>query len=222
MISERRQTMKNESSGSNGGAADLLSSLVRSTQRCTTFTGDGTKLNEPNFTDDELLGDIFITMIGGHKTTATTIRFGLLLLAMNIASQRRLQQDIDDILQGLDPKDWSYDEHFKLLFKGMPGAVIAEVLRWLPPILSVPKLATQDQRLTVNGNQCTVPCDTLVAIDVVAAHRNPQQWPNNQRLPSNTTGNSTSDLIQNNDLDEFRPERWISQLTMDQKHANDL
>lgn len=212
MISERRLTMEMvEHNGQYG--TDLLSSLVKSTQ---VSSNTESKAGNPNFTDDELLADIFITMIGGHKTTATTIRFGLLLLAMNVSSQRALQQHLDRILQGRKPEEWSYDDDFKSLFKAMPGAVIAEVLRWLPPILSVPKLAVKDQPLTINGHEATVPQDTLVAINVVAAHRNPKQWPGFSTVTKSECG--TVEPL--DDMDQFKPERWLNQSS--NKDGNDL
>lgn len=201
MIAERRRTMQSSSSNAN----DLLSNLVKSTE---SRSSSSSKFSGPGFTDEELLADIFITMIGGHKTTATTIRFGILLLAMNVSSQRNLQQDIDRILQRKKPEEWDYDEDFRPLFQGMPGAVIAEVLRWLPPILSVPKLTTQDQPITIDGSESTVPSGTLVAINVVAAHRNPKQWPASE---------DGSD-----DLATFKPERWLCQATSSEKQHSDL
>ena len=191
MIGERRRIMEIENDDSKRGS-DLLSSLVKST---------GDAKNEAFFTDEELLADMFITIIGGHKTIATTIRFGLVLLAMNVSSQRNLQADIDKILQGKKPEDWSYEEDFSRLFKGMPGAAMAEVLRWVPPIPGLPKLATEDQELTVEGNSTTVPKGTMLAIDAAAAHRNPKHWPS-----STSTEKHDSE---NGDLDEFKPERWL-------------
>lgn len=88
-------------------------------------------------TDREIIGNAFVFLIAGHETTANSIQFCLVYLALNISSQRRLQRDLDSIFQGRAPDAWNYDRDVPQLFNSMAGAVLAEELRVMPPVVYV-------------------------------------------------------------------------------------
>lgn len=69
-----------------------------------------------------------------------------------------------------------------------------EELRLIPPVISIPKKTNTPQPLTVSGHRVIIPADTAVNLVTAATHRNPSAWQSN--------GDP-------NDLEEFRPERWI-------------
>ncbi|KAF2455261.1 cytochrome P450 [Lineolata rhizophorae] len=143
--------------------------------------------------DSEILGNAFVITLAGHETTSNTIHFSLLLLALNWDSQERLQKDIDRILEGRPVEEWSYEQDFPKLFAGMPGAVMNEELRLIPPILLIPKSTPDDapQALTVDGKQIVIPAGSDVSLCPMALHRNRKFWPSQP------------------DLDYFRPDRWF-------------
>ena len=96
------------------------------------------------------------------------------------------------------------------LFGGMPGAVLAEELRLLPPVLNIPKstYGVPDQKLVIDGKECVVLKETYCVVACAVAHRHPDYWPKGpSRLPGGRPAHPTSNV--DNDLEEFRPERWL-------------
>lgn len=61
----------------------------------TTITKTEKRGTEVNLSKQEILGDTFITVLAGHETTANTIHFMLIHLALTPSSQRHLQADVD-------------------------------------------------------------------------------------------------------------------------------
>lgn len=69
-----------------------------------------------------------------------------------------------------------------------------EELRLIPPVVSIPKCTKTAQPLTLDSRRVVVPANTFVNLLTVASHRDPKYW---------LQGN------QPNDLNDFRPERWL-------------
>jgi cytochrome P450 len=140
-------------------------------------------------TKEEILGNAFIFLFAGHETTANSIHYSIVYLAINVAQQRHLQADIDSIV-GVKPiSEWSYYDDMPRLYNSMPGAVIHEELRLIPAILNVPKGTHGDQVVTLDGKQIMIPDNTFIHLNIVGTHRNPRYWPETP--------------------DEFIPERWL-------------
>ena len=180
------------------------------------------KMVDQPLNDEEILGNMFVLILAGHETAANSIHFSMLYLALHPESQRRMQKDLDQIFQGRPPSEWDYDRDLPALFGGMVGAVLNEELRLVPPVIGIPKSTwgVPDQRLTVEGKECVVPGGTFVSLATPAAHRNPNYWPKgNPRLPGGKTAHPVSNL--DNDLEEFRPERWLLNESGGTQNAND-
>jgi cytochrome P450 len=109
--------------------------------------------------------------------------------------------DLDEILGGRDPSKWDYDTDLTKLFAGMPGAIMNEELRIIPPITTIPKctLPGSIQTLTVDGKDFTIPENTFIGLVATGVHRNPKYWPHDKD-ESNEAGT---------DLDDFVPDRWF-------------
>jgi cytochrome P450 len=180
-------------SGNTAAGMDLFEALIR---------GSGI-LDEKttSLQKSDLLGNAFVLMLAGHETTANTLHFSLIYLAMNWGSQKRLQEDIEKIMQGKPTQEWTYEEDFPKLFGGMTAAVMNETLRLLQPIVNIPKSTApgRPQQLTLNGEQYTIPGGTHIFLSC-AVHRNPKYWPV-------STESSTAEGVR--DVDCFRPERWL-------------
>ena len=180
-------------SGQSKGGMDLFDAIIR---------GSGI-VDEKNktFVKSDLLGNAFVLMLAGHETTANTLHFSLILLAMNWASQKRLQEDVDKIFQGRPISQWKYEEDFPKLFGGMAAAVMNETLRLLQPVLNIPKSTApgRPQQITLVGKQHVIPGGTHIFLSA-AIHRNPKYWPSS----SDTTQPGTTQ-----DVNRFRPERWL-------------
>jgi cytochrome P450 len=144
-------------------------------------------------TKQEILGNAFIFLFAGHETTANSIHYSIVLLAIALEKQRHLQADIDSIVGEKPISEWSYYDDMPRLFNSMPGAVIHEELRLIPAILNVPKSTHGDQVVTLDGKQLTIPDKTFLHLNIVGTHRNPRYWPESP--------------------DEFIPERWLPSQT---------
>ena len=186
---------------------DIIGQLVRGQVAST-----DAKNSPPPLTDSEILGNAFVLILAGHETAANSIHFALLYLALHMRSQRRLQEDLDHVFGGRPPSQWDYERDLPGLFGGMTGAVLNEELRLVPPVVNIPKstYGVPEQPLMVNGKKCTVPKDTYISLSTAAVHRNPRYWPHGPPRRDQTGGkpvHPTSNL--DNDLEEFRPERWL-------------
>lgn len=154
----------------------------------------------------DLLGNAFVLMLAGHETTANALHFSLIFLAMRWSSQKKLQAEIDEVIQGRPIEEWKYEEVFQKLFNGMPAAVMNETLRILTPINNIPKSTAPDrpQQFTMNGQSYTMPGGAYISLSS-AIHKNPKYWP----APS---GEKVVNGIP--DVQRFRPERWLNKSTM--------
>ncbi|KAL8867545.1 MAG: hypothetical protein Q9174_005597 [Haloplaca sp. 1 TL-2023] len=161
-------------------------------------------------TDEEIMGNAFIFLLAGHETAANSIHFSCLYLALHPSSQRRLQLSLDKIFGSRPICDWDYEKDFNALFSTMAGAVLAEELRLIPPVAAIPKCTLPNsppQPLKIDGKTHNILPDTYVNLISTAVQRNPKHWPSS--APSNPANpvHPTSNL--DNDLEEFRPERWL-------------
>lgn len=194
---------------------DFLASLARGAGAVPDFAtsppaNKSIVTSKQTLSDSEIIGNVFLFILAGHETTALSLLYGFIYLALHVASQRSLQSDLDRIFQGRSVEKWGYYQDIPKLFNSMAGAVVNEELRLIPPAVIIPKCTLKsqpDQRLTINGRNCTVPAGTLINILPVAAHRNPHIWPAGP--PSNPDHPAHPRSNTKNDLEEFKPERWF-------------
>ncbi|KAF2195514.1 cytochrome P450 monooxygenase-like protein [Zopfia rhizophila CBS 207.26] len=191
--------MEDVASGRNTEGMDLFGSLIKGSGIMGN-TSDVSK-KEASLQKSDLLGNAFVIMLAGHETTANALHFSLIFLAMHWKSQKRLQEDLDKTLQGKLMKDWTYEEEFPRLFNGMAAAVMNETLRLLQPIINIPKSTAPDrpQPITIGDQHMVIPGGVYISLSC-AVHRNPKYW------PSESDYRGTDGL---NDVDRFRPERWL-------------
>lgn len=196
-------------SKSEGNDLDLMIALVKGAGITPENVAKGDKAAPQSLTDDEILGNAFVFILAGHETTANSVHFCLVLLASHIRSQRRLQADLDEILRGRPVSELDYDEIVPKLFGNMAGAVLNEELRLLAPVTGIPKCTSKNspQPLNVDGKKCTVPENVYIALVTPAVHRNPNYWPSGPPTDPERPAHPISNL--DNDLEEFKPERWL-------------
>lgn len=186
MYASKRAEVADGASSASG--MDLLGALVRG-------AGVTPDSKAQLLTDDEILGNAFVFILAGHETTANTIHFSLVQLAMHPSSQRALQASIDSILGTREPDSWSFDDDLPRLAGSLTGAVMNETLRLWPPVTGIPKSVAHSgpQPLVVGGKRVSVPPGALVNLNTIGAHYDPKNWPHSSPA----------------DLKTFRPERWI-------------
>lgn len=161
-----------------------------------------------DFTEKEVLGNAFAFILAGHETAGNSMHFILISLALKLQSQRHLQRDIESVFEDRPPEEWNYDHDLPKLFGGMIGAVLYEQFRLVPPVTNIPKsVLDEDQTLVIDGKSVTVPARTSIGLISSGAHRNPKYWPHG---PPTDPGNPAHPICNlDNDLEEFKPERWL-------------
>lgn len=182
------------SSGQDAHGMDLFRALIRNSGILDE--------NQTAIQKSDLLGNAFVLMLAGHETTANALHYSLIFLAMRWSSQKKLQEDIDEVIQGKPISDWKYEDTFQKLFNGMPAAVMNETLRVVTPINNIPKSTApgRPQQFSMRGNQYTMPGGTQVSLSC-AIHKNPRYWP---AAPGQEVVNGIPDV------QRFRPERWLA------------
>ena len=157
--------------------------------------------------DDDILGNSFLLILGGHETVATSMQLAMIFLALNTEAQKHVQDDIDRIVGQRPPEEWTYDGDLPQLLGGWVGAVMQEQLRLVSPVTAVLTRAVGHPTVTFDGVPTSIPDGTFVSLSQLGAHRNPKHWPhgppNNPQDPWHPRSNPE------NDLEEFRPERWF-------------
>ncbi|KZF20054.1 cytochrome P450 monooxygenase-like protein [Xylona heveae TC161] len=209
-MDELYQSRKRLHQAGNGGSnLDMMSALYRAAHGHTeTVNANNEKMDRhtleaPLIDENEVMGNAFVIFLAGHETAANSIHFSLLFLALNPASQRLLQKDLDHIFADRPVSEWTYEQDLPKLFNGICGAVLNEELRLVPPVISIPKCTApgRPQPLMVNGRKVLVPGGTDIMLGAAAVHRSPKYWPAGKSSAVETDHAS--------DLDEFNPERWV-------------
>ncbi|KAL8978295.1 MAG: hypothetical protein Q9177_006439, partial [Variospora cf. flavescens] len=200
-----------------GDGMDLMGFLLRAanvTPNTSSFPSEKTSTSSSKqqapFSEADIMGNAFVFLLAGHETAANSIHFSLIYLAMNPRSQRRLQASLDRIFGSRPISAWDYERDFTALFSGFAGAVLAEELRLIPPVASIPKCVLRDgppQPLLINEKQYHIPPATSINLISTAAHRNPHVWPAGKPREHDGPVHPTSNT--DNDLEEFKPERWL-------------
>ena len=151
-------------------------------------------------TKQDVIANSWIFLFAGHETTANTLHFSFLFLAISLDMQAHIQHDVDSIIGSRSSEDWTYDVDMGRLYTSMVGATMNETLRLMPPIVDIPKTVKgPPQPLTMEGKPITVPTNTFIHINTVSVHRNPRYWPHSPSKISNKV----------HDLDDFVPARWM-------------
>ena len=73
--------------------------------------------HDPGLSDEEIRGNLYIFILAGHETTATTLRFALVLLALHPNIQDELFEGIQEATSNepLNPAEWDYTSVFPKL-----------------------------------------------------------------------------------------------------------
>ena len=217
-MNELFQIKKTEiAAGKKQEGMDLMGALIQGAGVTTENTKASSSLEKgqkpatQTLTDDEILGNAFVFMVAGHETAANIFHFSFVHLAMDPSSQRQLQDDLEDIFQGKPTSEWDYDLDLPKLFGGMAGAVMNEVLRVVTPVVAIPKSVSvgKPQSIVLEGKKCMMPAGALMNISATAVHRNPKYWPTGPPSDPANPIHPTSNL--DNDLEEFKPQRWFTE-----------
>jgi cytochrome P450 len=144
----RRHEMKEQ-------PADLLGTLM------TAELENGERMD-----DLQVRSELMTFMFGGHETVASGLAWTWYLLSKHPDVQRRLVEEVDEVLQGRTP---TADDIQNLEYTTM---VINESLRLYPPVWLISRTPVADD--VVGGYE--VPAGSMVLISSLVSHRHPDMW----------------------------------------------
>nr|QST15052.1 CYP361A1 protein [Diaphanosoma celebensis] len=119
--------------------------------------------------DDEIIANAWVFLLGGFETTANALTYCSYLLATHPDIQDRVYQELDDTFQ--NDSEIDYDRVSQLTYLDQ---VFCEALRMFPPVVMfVTREAAQDTQI----GQYHIPAGTNVQIPVWQIHHDPNLWP---------------------------------------------
>ncbi|KAH9941623.1 cytochrome P450 [Epithele typhae] len=127
-------------------------------------------------TDEKLVGNVFLFLVAGYETTAHTLAYALILLALNPEEQEAFYQNIKSVLpEGREP---TYDDFSSLSYS---LAVFNETLRWFPPVVDIPKQSAEDTTFTTTnaaGEKIAIPVPrgSYITLCAPSLHHNPKYF----------------------------------------------
>ncbi|KUJ09553.1 cytochrome P450 [Mollisia scopiformis] len=204
MIAERKLGLHSENGSPQN--IDLIGQLVKGQVKNKASARGG--VTQPGLTDTEVLGNLFVFIVAGHETSASSLYMTILLLALHPHVQKHLQEVLEHILQGRPPSEWDYEQDLPPLMNSFLTAVWNEELRLVSPVLSIPKVvASSPQEVLINGRYTILPPDMTIRLCVSAVHVNPKYWSHGP--PSDPANPIFCHDNLDNDMEEFNPHRWM-------------
>jgi cytochrome P450 len=120
------------------------------------------RLSDVSISPAVVLGNIFVFILAGHKTSANTFAFALTLLACRPQFQRALQADLNKTLGGWAATKLVYPTDHAKLMSGHVGALMKEALRLYSVLPFLPKInKDKPQVLIYKAQGYTLAADTL-------------------------------------------------------------
>ncbi|CAI2327088.1 unnamed protein product [Caenorhabditis sp. 36 PRJEB53466] len=145
---------------------------------------------QKQLTADEIIGQCFVFLLAGFDTTALSLSYATYLLATHPEIQHKLQEEVDR--ECPDP-DITFDQLAKLKYMEL---VMKESLR-LYPLATTANTRKCMRETTING--LTIEEGVHVQVDTWTMHHNPRIW--------------------GEDVEEFKPERWLDPKTERLEHT---
>ncbi|KEQ98177.1 hypothetical protein AUEXF2481DRAFT_471843 [Aureobasidium subglaciale EXF-2481] len=168
---------------------NLLTSLLEashSESKSSKNSSDG--VQKRAFTEDEVMGNLFIYLLAGYETTANSIYYGLALLAVRPDIQNETIAEIDRIYgeAKADGRDeLTYEQDFEKLH--YLYGFMYETFRLYPGVLLITKMVSKPQQIKVSLGSGKVsshilPPETRVYLNTPAVHYSEKYWPNPTEL----------------------------------------
>ncbi|XP_005989494.1 thromboxane-A synthase isoform X1 [Latimeria chalumnae] len=124
-------------------------------------------------TDDEVVGQAFIVLLGGYETSSSALAFLVYSLARHPECQDKLLKEVDEFYETHEIPDYNSVQKLKYL-----DMVISETLRMYPPAFRFSRESAQD--VVVNGQ--LFPAGVLVEVAVGYLHYDAEYWPEPEKF----------------------------------------
>ncbi|KAF5283092.1 hypothetical protein FQA39_LY17433 [Lamprigera yunnana] len=124
--------------------------------------------NGAGFTDDELRDEIDTFMVAGSDTTASTMSFTFIMLAMFPDIQQKVYEEVMDVLGPDRIVEHSDLNKFEFLER-----VLKEAMRLFPIGPLIVRAITKDIQL----EKCVLPAGSSVVLGILGLHRDEKTWP---------------------------------------------
>lgn len=147
---------------------DVLTSTKASSEYLLPPTKE--KGNKKRLSDDEIIANAWVFLLGGFETTANTLTSAAYLLACNPEVQERLYQELNDNIED-GSESLNYETVNKLSYLDQ---VLSETLRIYPPVVS---FITRDTEKDTRLGEYFVPSGTNIVIPLWQIHHDPNLWP---------------------------------------------
>ncbi|KAJ7248888.1 cytochrome P450 [Mycena haematopus] len=158
------------------GEENLISVLLRAQAE------NDDKLGRP-MSESEVLGNMFIMLFAGHETTANTLHYALLSLALNPDVQDALLNEIDSIYERAlreGRTELSYEKDFSR--SRWAFAIMYETTRVYTPTGMTNKWTSSDQQISFDGQTYVIPEGTRISVNGCGIHFNPKVWGNDAKV----------------------------------------
>ncbi len=116
--------------------------------------------------DDEIRDQALVFLLAGHETTATSLTFTLHLLGHHPDVQRRVHEEVDQVLAGRAP---GLEDVRALEYTTM---VVKEAMRLYPAAHGMPR----QSKTPFDVDGYTIPGESAVVVSSYATHRHPKFW----------------------------------------------
>jgi len=120
--------------------------------------------------DEEIVANAWVFLLGGFETTANTLTYCCYLLAKHPDIQQRVYEEIVQHVQ--IGQDLEFDVLSQLIYLDQ---VISETLRMYPPVVL---MITREVASDTQIGDYDIPAGTNIQIPVWQVHHNPDIWPN--------------------------------------------
>lgn len=136
---------------------------------------DGEGSGKIDFTDDLIIAQCLLFILGGFDTVESALIFAMYELAVNQDVQEKLLEELEKSL-GNNGK-FSYDTINNMEYLDM---VLSESLRKFPPAVRTERRSTKPYKIP--GSDLVLPKDSLVAMPVYPVHHDADIWPDPEKF----------------------------------------
>lgn len=131
-------------------------------------------------TEEEIFGNLFFYNLGGQETTASTITFALVLLALHPELQGWIGAEIDSVRASSSTSNDTHLSAYEATFPRLHRclALMHETIRLYGPVPANPRETRADiaTALQIQGRTYFIPPKTMVVGSFAAVHADPAIW----------------------------------------------